>query len=147
MKLADVLLQDGKRPQVIDDCAAFLDDEVAAKKGVAGLAIKGGYAVIKKLKPGIIAEAFDSLLDDFVDRLEPFFGESQRAGQRFVQFAPPRAGDIAEALLDITDTRAKRAENKVMLRTYQKLRPFAKKNVEQAVPGIGRLIDKHTPAA
>jgi len=145
--LADVLLDASRRPLVIKDCAVFLDEEVAAKGGISGLAIKGGYKVIKKLKPGIIAEAFDSLLDDFAARLEPFFAESQAAGKRFSEFAPGRASDIAEALLGITDARAARAENRVMLKTYEKLRPFGKKNVEQAVPGIGRLIDKHASPA
>jgi len=143
VKLADVMLDEGKRPQVVRDCTVFLDDEVAAKSGISGFAIKGGYKVVKKLKPGMIAEAFDSLLDDFVGRLEPFFAESQGAGARFAEFARPRAGEIAEALLGITDDRSRGAKNKVLLKTYQKLRPFAKKNVEQAVPGIGRLVDKH----
>jgi hypothetical protein len=28
--------------------------------------------------------------------------------------------------------------------TYLKLRPTAKKHVEEAVPGVGRLVEKHT---
>ncbi|MBN2362223.1 MAG: hypothetical protein JXR83_22415 [Deltaproteobacteria bacterium] len=144
MKLADILLIDGKRPDVIRDCSALVDHEVDAKTGIAGLAIKAGYRVVKALKPGIINEAFDSLLDDFVAKLDPHFQASQQARARsFGEYATPRAGEIAESLLGITDDRAARADNRTIKKTYEKLRPYGKKNVEQAVPGIGRLIDKH----
>ena len=142
--LAEVLLVDGKRPQVIRDCCTFLDEEVAAKKGMTGLIIKGGYKVIKTLKPGLIAEAFADLLEPFVGKLEPFYAQHLAAGGgSFASYVSPRASDVAEALLGITDARAARAENKTIKKTYENLRPYGKKNVEEAVPGIGRLIDKH----
>ena len=53
-------------------------------------------------------------------------------------------GAIAEALLGITDDRAARAPGGVVKKSYEKLRPTAKKHVEEAVPGVARLIDKHT---
>jgi len=145
VKLAEVLLIDGKRPEVVRDCAALVDQEVDAKSGISGLAIKTGYRVIKALKPGIITEAFDDLLNEFVGRLDPFFVASHEAkAASFGDYVAPRAGEVAEALLGITDARAARADNKTIKKTYEKLRPYGKKNVEQAVPGIGRLIDKHT---
>ena len=35
-------------------------------------------------------------------------------------------------------------ENGKLKKTYEKLRPTAKKHVEEAVPGIARLIEKHS---
>ncbi|MFH1809606.1 MAG: hypothetical protein ABIJ09_12735 [Pseudomonadota bacterium] len=143
-KLADVLLVDGKRPQVVRDCCVFLDEEVASKKGAMGLIIKGGFKMVKALKPGLIAEAFEDLLDPFVEKLEPFYSQHKGAGGgNFTAYISPRASEVAEALLGITDARAARAENKTIKKTYEKLRPYGKKNVVEAVPGIGRLIDKH----
>lgn len=148
MKLADILLVDGKRPEVVRDCCTLVDQEVDSKSGIMGLGIKTGYKVIKALKPGIVSEAFNDLLDDFTARLEPHFQASQESKARdFSEYAKPHAGDIAESLLGITDARAAHATNMTIKKTYEKLRPYAKKNVEQAVPGIGRMIDKHVALA
>ena len=37
--LADVLTSDDKRRQVVDDCVVVLDQEVADKSGLSGIAI------------------------------------------------------------------------------------------------------------
>lgn len=145
MTLADVLLVAEKRPQVIADCCRLLDAEVASKRGVSGLAIKGGYGIVKKIKPTLITEAFDDLLDDFAARLDPIYAAFHSSGGEgtFVQYLSTRGSEAAEALLGITDDRAARAENKTIKKTYAKLRPYGKKNVQEAIPAIGALIDKY----
>ncbi len=144
MKLADVLLDESKRPQVIDDCCRFLDEEVGRKKGLSGLAIKAGYKVVKAIKPGLIREAFGDLLGPFTDKLEPFFADWKAQGNdSFEAFVGGRTDSVAEALLGITDDRARRAKQGAIKKTYDKLRPTGKKNVVEAIPGIGRLIDRH----
>ena len=50
----------------------------------------------------------------------------------------------ADALLGITDAKAARSKSGLVKSTYEKLRPAAKKNVEVAIPRVGRLIQKHT---
>ena len=61
----------------------------------------------------------------------------------FVQNGPR----VADALLSITDARAKNAKSGVVRSTYDKLRGSAKKNVEQALPRLGKLVEKHAPVA
>jgi hypothetical protein len=51
---------------------------------------------------------------------------------------------VAESLLSITDARAEKHEGGVLKKTYYKLRPTAVKHTEAAVPGVARLVDKHT---
>ena len=58
-----------------------------------------------------------------------------------------RAGEVADALLAISDERAARAKNQGLKKAYEKLRPTGKKHVEAAVPRVGRLIAKYTSAA
>ena len=62
--LKDTLLQTDNRPVVIQDCADLVDREVARKKGVTGMMIKGGYKAFKAIKPSIVTDAVDILLDD-----------------------------------------------------------------------------------
>lgn len=136
------------RQRVIADTVTLIDDEVRAKKGISGMALKGGYKVVKKLKGGrMIEKAVDNLLDEFTDALDPLYVEfldqdTQKTFERYLRGHAPQA---ANALLGITDARADRADNKVLKKTYAKLRGQAQKHVTQALPGVGRLIDKHAP--
>jgi hypothetical protein len=58
-----------------------------------------------------------------------------------------RAGEVAEALLGITDQRAQKAKNQVVRTAYEKLRPMAKKHTEAAIPRVSRMVAKYTSAA
>jgi hypothetical protein len=144
--LQDTLLQPGKRPQVVTDCEKLIDEEVAAKGGLSGLAIKGAFAMVKAVKPGMIHESVDALLDDFVARLQPFYAEWQAnsGGKGVADYFVSRSSAVADALLGITDERAARSKNSTLKKAYEKLRPQGKKNVEEAVPRLGRLIERHT---
>lgn len=146
--LQELLLSDPKkRPALLDDCVRFIDDEVSGKSGLSGIAIKGAYKVVSAIKPGIIREAMDSLLDDFVRRLEPIYGRFRQSGQsdpkKFGDYLSGARGEAADLLLGVTDERARRAKNKTMKGAYEKLRPHAKKYVEEAVPGAARVFARH----
>jgi hypothetical protein len=144
--VARLLDDKSKRPRILTDCERLIDDEVSSKGGLSGLAIKGAYKVVCAVKPGIIRESMDMLLDDFVKRLEPFYADHRKAGAAPAQFGDTlnrRSGEVADALLGITDDRAKRAKNATLKSAYEKLRPQAKKHVEEAVPRVGRTLSPH----
>lgn len=141
-----VLSDTSKRPALLSDCERLIQDEVNAKSGLSGMAIKGGYMVVSKVKPGIIREAMDGLLDDFVKRLDPFWVQHRDGGgtpEAFPAYMKGRSSDIADALLGITDDRAKRASNKTLISAYEKLRPQGKKHVEEAVPRVSTMLGKY----
>lgn len=141
--LKSALLDSAKRPAVVADLNALVDTEVGKK----GIAVKSGYALVKKIKPGIIGAALDSLLDDFVDRLEPFYadysGSGGSAGSSFGEYLSGRSDQVADALLGVTDARAEQSRRESIKKVYGKLRPQGKKNVEEALPGLGALVEQH----
>jgi hypothetical protein len=141
--LPEVLNSDAKREAVIRDCLELLDREVGDRGGLTGLAIKGGYKAVKGIKPGFIREAVERLLPPFAEALDPIFQEAQTAGTPVSSHFEKNSTRVADALLAITDARAAKADGGLVKSTYQKLRPMAKKNVEQAVPRLGKLIEKH----
>lgn len=145
--LTDILLAPGIRPKVVDDCVRLVDEEVASKGGLSGLAIKGAYALVKAVKPGFISEAIDHMIDDFVRRLDPFYLEAQQKNEPVGPFLSSRASGVADALLAISDERAAGAKNQTVKKAYDKLRPSAKKQVEAAIPRVGRLIEKYAANA
>lgn len=143
--LSDILNADGKRPQVIADVITLIDQEVANKKGVTGFAIKQSYKAVSKLGGGVIRKAVDKMLDRFVTALDPFYqtfiSGSQAAA--FADFLNGQDNAVANALLGVTDSVRNGVDNKVLGKTYDSLRGSALKHVIDAVPGVGRLIQKH----
>ncbi len=142
--LAEKLLTKDVRPKVVHDAAQVVDGEVSDKGGLSGLAIKAAYGVVKALKPGVIPEVLDSLMDDFVARLEPFYADWLKVTTPpFGDFIAMRAEPVADALLAITDDRAARSKNPTMKKAYEKLRPTGKKHVEAAMPRLGRMVQPY----
>lgn len=138
----------GRRAQVIQDSVGVLDQEVSSKRGASGLLIKGGFKVIKNLRGGKMVESLiDFLLDEFVEALDPFYQtyKGQDAGSRgsFAQYLSNRDQEVSDALLGVTDARRERANTKVLIKTYDRLRPTALKHVREAVPAVGQLMEKH----
>jgi hypothetical protein len=145
--LKEILTVPGTRPKVVADCVTLVQEEVDSKGGLSGLAIKAAYAVVKAVKPGFIPESLDHMLDDFVERLEPFWADAQAKNEPVGALMNARSGQVADALLAISDGRAARAKNQTAKKAYEKLRPTGKKHVESAVPRLGRMIAKYTSAA
>lgn len=139
-----ILLDSSRRPAVVTDLQTLVDEEVADKSGMSGAVVKTGYGAVKKIKPGIIAAAVDSLLDAFTEELEPFYAAFATSGAAlFAEYLPSRGDEAADALLRVTDARAEKSSRESIKRVYNKLRPQGKKNVEEALPRLGKLIDKH----
>jgi len=145
--LPEILSAPEKKDVVIDDCVALIDAEVADKGGISGLALKAGYGAVKGIKPGFVRGVINDLLPDFARELEPFYQESLEKKKKPSEYFPQNSSRVADALLSITDARAKTAKSSVVRSTYDKLRSTAKKNVEAALPRLGRLVEKHAAAS
>jgi len=138
------LLGGDKRPAVINDALRVLDQEVADKGGLSGIGIKTAFKVVKGIGADFLRKVVDHLLDDFLDALDPIYQEALEQNKKpgaHLRSDPPR---VANALLAITDGRAKRADNQVVRKAYGKLRGIAQKQVEAAAPRLGDMLDRHT---
>jgi hypothetical protein len=144
--LKDLLGSAPRRQAVVSDAARVLDAEVAGKGGLTGIAIKGAYAVVKGISPNFIQETIDHLLDDFLVALDPLYQEAVAANASPQSHVSGNRSRMAEALLAITDRRAVSARP-VLKKTYEKLRPLAKAQVEAAAPRVGELLERHSRAA
>jgi hypothetical protein len=141
--LPEVLLSDAKKSAVIDDCVALIDAEVADKGGLSGLAIKAGYGAVKGIKPGFIKQAVTDMLPDFAKALDGVYQDATSQNKAIGSFFASNAARVADSLLTITDARAQQVKSGVVKATYDKLRNTAKKNVEAAVPRLGKMVEKH----
>lgn len=142
--LPEVLTSEANKGRVVEDCCALIDAEVKDKGGISGLAIKAGYGAVKGVKPGFVKNVVSDLLPDFAKALDPIYQEAKTAGQPVGDFFASRSDRVAEALLAITDAKAQKSKNGLVKGTYEKLRGSAKKNVEAAVPRLGKMLESHT---
>jgi hypothetical protein len=143
--LQEILLDPSRRPQVVADCQGLLDSEVESKSGLSSIAVKGAYGMVKAVRPGIIHDAVDDLLDQLVARLEPFYADFRTAGgdTTLPDYLAKRSDEVSDALLTITDARAERSTRTTIKKAYGKLRPQGKKHVQEALPGVGKIIEKY----
>ncbi len=144
--LRELLGSGDKRGRLIEDALHVLDAEVEDKSGFSGLAIKTAYKVVKGVSPGFLRQVVDHLLDDFLEALDPLYQEALAKNVAPQQHLTSNSGRVADALLSITDARARNAKNQVVKGAYEKLRGQAKKHVEAAVPRLGELFDRHARA-
>jgi hypothetical protein len=141
--LTEVLTSDSKKASVVEDCCSLIDAEVADKGGLSGLAIKAGYGVVKGVKPGFIKQVVSDLLPEFASALEPIYAEAKSASKPVGDFFTSNSSRVADALLSITDSKAQKSKSGAVKGTYDKLRGTAKKNVEAAVPRLGKMVERH----
>jgi hypothetical protein len=141
-KLTDKLPLPDQRKEIVDACTRLLDAEVKKKRGIGGLAVKAGYKVLKAFKPGAVPNLVDGLFDDFIEALDKFHADYDGAGS-FGGYLKARESEVAEALVQVTDRRAEKTKHKSLRKGYKKLRGSAKRNVQEAVPGLADLIDRY----
>jgi hypothetical protein len=142
MGLSDVLKDDAKKSAIVNDCCTLVDEEVSSKGGLSGIAVKAGYAAVKGIKPGFIKHTVEVLLPEFAEKLDPIWADAEKTGNPG-SYLNSNKSRVADALLAVTDARAARSNKGVVKGTYEKLRSSAKKNVEEAVPRLSRLLEKH----
>jgi len=144
MNLNDVLNDEAKRASIIEDVCGLVDDEVGKQRGLGGMAVKAGYKLVRGIKPGFVRNVVRSLLPEFAAALEPIRARAVAQGQTVSAYFDAHAQEIAEALLAVTDGRAQSSEHGSVKGAYSKLRGSARQNVESAVPGLGRIVERYT---
>lgn len=129
----------GRRDRLIRDSVRIIEDEVAERRGITGMALKAGFAAFQRVQPGILRVAVEKLLPDFGRAIEPHWTAAGRAVPTFAGRATP----IADDLLAVTDRLVARTRYAVIGQIYRTLRPSARDHVAAAVPRLGRLLGDH----
>ena len=142
--LQDILLAPENQPHVIADCLKLIEQEVSAKSGVSGTTVKLAYKTANTFASGYIQSTVESLLPDMVTALEPFWADFSTSGAAdFGDYLVKRGDEVAEALLAVTDERAKVSQRPTILKAYGAVRGGAPKHIVAALPNLGALVQKY----
>jgi hypothetical protein len=142
--LQEILLAPQTRPQVIADCQTLIDQEVSAKSGISGTAIKLAYKTVSAFASGHIQHMVATLLPGLVEQLEPYWADFNASGSsEFGDYLVKRGDEVSEALLTVTDARAQKSQRGAIIKAYKSVRGGASKNIQAALPQVGHLVMKY----
>jgi len=142
--LHQILLAPDTEPAVVADCLTMIEQEVAGKSGVSGAAIKLAYKTAKTFAKGYLKSTVESLLPDLVTELEPYWADFTTSGAAgFGDYLAKRGDEVSEALLSVSDARAKMSDRPVIIKAYGTVRGGAAKHIAAALPAVGALVEKY----
>lgn len=146
--LQETLLAPDTQPRVVADCLTLIHDELAAKSGVSGSAVKLAYKAIITFKPDHIQYMVEVLVPQMAEQLQPYWADFEAGGgvadgTPFGDYLVKRGDEVSQALLSVTDRRAEDSTRPVVIRAYRSVRASAAKNVEAALPRVGALVQKY----
>ncbi|MBF2077171.1 MAG: hypothetical protein IGR76_01270 [Synechococcales cyanobacterium T60_A2020_003] len=142
MGLSDKVSDQAVQANLTADCVKLIDQQVAAKGGVSGFALKTAYGVVKGIGPDYIPGAIQRLLPEALAALEPMWDEGVQSGDP-VQYLSQNSEKTANMLLSVTDSRIERSNNGVVRTSYSKLRNSVKGDIEKAVPDLAKILGTH----
>lgn len=142
MALRDQVQDEETQASIAADCAQLMDQQVAAKTGISGLALKTAYKALKGIGPGYIPRALESLVPQALDALDPMWAAGLQAGNP-VEHLSQNSAETADVLLGVTDNKLSVAKNKIVIATYKKIRKSVKGDVEAAVPGLAEILGNY----
>jgi hypothetical protein len=142
--LQEILLASDTQPQVTADCLKLIEQEVSAKSGVSGTAVKLAYKTASAFASGYLQSTVESLVPDMADRLQPYWADFAGSGAaEFGDYLVKRSDEVSEALLSVTDARAEVSQRPTILKAYRAVRGGAAKHVAAALPNLGSLVQKY----
>ena len=142
--LHQTLLAPENHDQVIADCLALIDQELAEKSGVSGTAVKLAYKTASAFAPGYLRDTIAGVLPEITAKLEPYWAEfCTSGGAEFGDFLAKRGDEVAESLLAMTDQMAAGSQRPTIVKAYRAVRGSAARHVEAALPRVGALAQKY----
>ena len=142
--LYEMLLTPPAQPQVVTDIQALVDQELASKSGISATGIKVAYKGITAFAPGYYYGIIEKLLPGWVDQLQPFWEDfNASGGSEFGDYLTKRAGEVAEALLAVTDAKGRESSRPTIVRMYNTVRGGATKHIEAALPNLGAMVQRY----
>lgn len=142
--LQDILLTEENWSPLVADVQSLVDQEIATKSGVSAAGLKVAYKAVNAFAPGYYQQAVGAMLPGIAERLEPFWTDfTASGGSSFGDYLSKRGGEVAEALLTVTDDMAERSDRGAVVKAYKSVRGGASKHIEAALPNLGALVQKY----
>jgi hypothetical protein len=142
--LADILLAPPRKRAVVADLAQLIEDQIATIRGLRGMSLKAGLAMLKRAAPDVLPRAVGRFLPEFVETMEPLYRRHRESDSGdFGAFLRTHADEATGAMLSRADQRMHVSSNATARGYWQKFRGLAQDEVRRAVPALGEILDRH----
>lgn len=142
--LESTLLAPDRREKLVADCVRLIEAQVASRGPIRRIALGASLAVLDTIKPHALQRAVRGLLPEFAAALDPLY-QRFLADKRvdFSQFLDQHPAEAVDALIAVTDRRARASANSAVRSAYRRLRGSAEAEVRGALPALGRVLSDH----
>lgn len=142
-RLDEILLASHQRDAVVADTVQLIESHINGIRGLKGISLKTGLAMVKAAKPGIMTRAVQKLLPDFMAALDPLYQSFRQSAERdFSAFLRKQDRQVTAALLKVADARVQQASPGIQAR-YGSFRKLAEDEVRAAVPALATLLRRY----
>ncbi len=142
--LQEMLFAPEIRSQLIADCQALVEQELATKSGMSATGIKVAYKAVTTFAPGYYQDVIVSMVPPIADQLQPFWADfNASGGSDFGDYLSKRSEEVTEALLSVTDSRAAQSQHASVVKAYTAVRGSAGTNIAAALPSLGAMLAKY----
>ncbi|MGQ0586261.1 MAG: DUF6918 family protein [Gammaproteobacteria bacterium] len=138
------LLDDSRREDLIADIVDVVEDHIAQRPGLRGVALRAAMGAVNRRLPDAIPRSVARLLPDFTAALEPLHARSRGAGGvEFARILKRDRAQVAEAVLAIADARVAASSNGALKAFYARFRGIAEHEAEALVPALADVLARH----
>lgn len=131
------------RDAAVADTADFIEQVVSKQSGLKGAAVKSAYAAAKKADSDVATKAARRFLPQLCDGLDQLWQAFKECGQAdFGQYLVEHKEVAVNNIMAVADGAAE--SNSTANKMYGAVRGTVKKTVEEELPQIGSLAQKHS---
>jgi hypothetical protein len=144
--LKEIIADPNVSQSVLADGLRVLDEEIAKRSGIGGMAIKGAYKVVKSVQGGrTLRKGIEVLMPEFIEKLDPYYKRytEEGKGKTWEEYLRPHYATLADELLAVTDRKIQGTDNRAVRGAYDKLRPKARKEVVASLPALARMMERY----
>lgn len=140
--LRDTLTSPDRKPAVVSDLAALIENQIANLTGLTGIAAKTAFATAKKSRPDVVQRAANAYLGSFADALDPFWQQfTASQGTDFGADLAANKAEVTAALERAMDAEAPSSGSQRAM--FDRFKPQVVKMLGGALPDLGALVQKH----
>lgn len=142
--LPQLLLAEHHREELIDDSVKLVENFVAHRSGLKGLAYKAGLSTAGAAKPNFLHNSMRKLMPEFAAALDPLYQEFLNSStDDFSAYLQRHSERTIPALLGVADARVAGSAHKSLKALYGKLRKGVEDDMSAILPEMSRLIGRY----
>lgn len=142
--LVDILGAPRHRAALITEAVSLIEAQVASSRGLKGVGLRAGLAMLKAARPGLLTRAVERLLPDFAQALEPLYRRFRESPTTdFSVFLQQHGTEVVHAAMTTADARVARSSHASLNSGYARLRGAIEAELRAAIPAIGHLLGRH----